>query len=243
MKIIYELIAGSKLYGLDTPESDTDTRGVFVNTELGKILGIEKQEVIKENDKDTLYYEICHYLKSLRKTNTQAIELLFAESFLKTSEEFQFIQNNKLRLIDSEKLFYSLIGYIENEKRLANGDRQGDVGSKRRNQIEKFGFSPKNFSHMIRLAFCGSVFFRDSFYPVDIRKYNIDARNLIFSIKTEPQKYNKEMLNEIADEHIENLKNSFKNRKENFVFDVEFANRICLKCYSPHLSWDLSWDE
>lgn len=233
MKILCELIAGSRLYGLETSDSDFDHRGVFLNTEPGKILGLDKQEIIKESTEDSLFYELNHYLKSLRKTNTQAIELLFADKFLKYSEEFGFIQNNKYKLIDSEKLFFSLMGYIENEKKLAKGLRKGSLGSKRRNQLEKFGFSPKNFSHMIRLAFCGATFFKVSHYPVSLIGYEI--RDLIFSIKTQPEKYNIEQLDNIAGEQIEELKTSFENRIKNFKFDLDLANAICLKCYKPYL--------
>jgi predicted nucleotidyltransferase len=233
MKILCELIAGSRLYGIDTPESDFDIRGVFLNTEPSKILGLEKSEILKEENEDSLLFEFNHYLKSLRKTNTQAIEILFAKSFLKYSEEFGFLQNNKYKLIDSEKLFCSLMGYIENEKRLAIGERKGDIGSKRRNQLEKYGFSPKNFSHMIRLAFCGSMFFKIAHYPVSLKGYEI--RDLIFSIKTEPEKYTIDQLNDIADQNIEELKKSFEKRNKNYKFDLDFANEVCLKCYKPYL--------
>lgn len=233
MKILCELIAGSRLYGLETSDSDFDYRGIFINTEIGKILGLEKQEILKESNKDSLFFELNHYLKSLKKTNTQALEILFSQNFLKYSEEFGFIQNNKYKLIDSEKLFFSLMGYIENEKKLANGLRRGNLGSKRRNQLDEFGFSPKNFSHMIRLAFCGTTFFQTSHYPVDLRGYEI--RNLIFSIKTEPEKYDVKSLNDIAEQKIKELKFSFDNRIKNFKFDLDFANSICLKLYKPYL--------
>lgn len=233
MKFLCELIAGSRLYGLQTDDSDFDHRGVFLNTDPGKILGLDKQEIIKESNKDSLFFELNHYLKSLRKTNTQALELLFAQDFLKYSEDFDYIQNNKYKLIDSEKLFFSLMGYIENEKKLANGLRRGNLGSKRRNQLDEFGFSPKNFSHMIRLAFCGATFFQTSHYPVDLRGYEI--RDLIFSVKTEPEKYDINYLNDIAEEKIKELKLSFDNRIKNFKFDLDFANSICLKLYKPYL--------
>lgn len=233
MKILCELVAGSRLYGIETKDSDFDIRGVFLNTDPSKILGLEKEDVIKESNKDSLFFEFNHYLKSLRKTNTQALELLFAENFTKISEDFGYIQNNKYKLIDSEKLFSSLMGYIENEKKLAIGLRRGDIGSRRRNQIEEHGFSPKNFSHMIRLAFCGATFFQISYYPVDLRRYKI--RDLIFSIKTEPEKYTIENLVEISEEKINDLKKSFDNRNKNYKFDLDFANSTCLKFYKPYL--------
>lgn len=233
MKTLYEIIAGSKLYGLETAESDTDIRGVFLNTLHGQILGLEKNEISKQENSDSLHFEFLHFLKSLRKTNTQVIELIFSENPMKTSAEFEEIKHNKYRLLDSKKLFSSLIGYIHNEKRLANGERTGELGSKRKKQLDQFGFSPKNFSHLLRLAYCGKTFFETAQYPVDLRGHKI--RDLLFSIKTEPEKYNKEFLNKTAESYVLDLIKSFENRKQNFIFDIDLANHFCLKFYYPFL--------
>ena len=235
MKIICELIAGSRLYGLETTESDYDTRGIFINTDYKKIIGLEKQDILKKSSEDYLFFELNHYLKSLIKTNTKATEILFAEVFKNKTEEFDYIQDNKYKLIDSEKLFFSLLGYVENEKKLANGLRKGALGGKRRNQLEKYGFSPKNFSHLLRLCFCGKHFFETDYYPVNLQKYEI--RSLLYSIKTEPEKYNKNQLNELVEKSIKELTYSFDNRKSNYKFDFDFANQICLKLYSPYLTF------
>lgn len=223
------------MYGLETPESDTDIRGVFLNTDPASIIGLGRDEIFKAEGQDTLLFELRHFLKSLSKTNTQALELLFADEYLEISPEFKTIRVNRLRLIDSERLFFSLKGYIGNEKRLANGERTGNLGSKRKEQVEKHGFSPKNFSHLFRLAYCGATFFRTSFYPANLSKYDPIMRDFVFSVKTEPEKYNKEELNDLAGEIMARLEYDFKNRTRNFTFDIDFANQLCLECYLPFL--------
>jgi predicted nucleotidyltransferase len=235
MKILCEITGGSRLYGLETPESDTDTRGVFINTDPGKILGLNRGDIIKKDCEDFLMFELCHFLRHLYRTNTQAIELLYAEGFSLTTPEFEKIRRNRSRLMNSTKLFASLNGYIQNERRLANGDRTGSLGGKRRNQVEKYGFSPKNFSHLLRLAYCGSVFFQTSIYPVHLPSHDIEFRNLVFSVKTEPEKHTKEDLNEISDRAVEQLQAAFHSRKEDFRFDMDFANDLCLEFYLPFL--------
>lgn len=237
MKTICELVAGSKLYGLDTIESDTDTRGVFLNTNIDEIIGLKRFEIIKKESIDSLFFEFRHFLKGMKKTNTQMIEMVFAneEHFAIIEPEFVEIRKNKLKLIDSEKFFKSLMGYIENEKRLANGERTGKLGSKRRKSLEKYGFSPKNFSHLLRLSFCGSVFFETDFYPVDLKKYDTEFRNFLFEIKTTPEKFNKNHLNILTDKSIEKLKIAFDSRKNNFVFDEDLANEFCYNFYMPFL--------
>ena len=236
MKIICKILAGSRLYGLDTPDSDVDVRGVFLNTNYKEILGLDKNEIFKkEDEKDTFYFEFLHFMKSLRKTNTQSLEILFSENFLESSEEFEELRKNKYKFIDSKKLFSSLLGYIHNEKRLAVGERTGELGSKRKKQLDLYGFSAKNFSHLLRLAYCGKIFFETDHYPLNIGEHNSKFRDFLFSIKTEPQKYTKDELIEYSEKSVVDLEKSFENRKNNFVFDVDLANYFCLKFYYPFL--------
>lgn len=237
MNKLCELIAGSTLYGLNTPESDVDTRGVFINTDPSMILGLWRGDVLKEEKNDSVFFELVHFFKGLLKTNTQHLEILFAEesNFVILTDEFLEVKKNKYEFISSQSLFKSLIGYIESEKRLASGERTGDLGSKRKNQIEKYGFSPKNFSHLIRLAYCGKTFFETGVYPVNISSHNKEIRDLIFSIKTEPDKYNKDQLLDLSKSFVEELKISFNNRKKDFKFNESLANNLCLKFYLPYL--------
>lgn len=237
MKIIAEIIGGSHLYGLSTPESDVDKRGVFLNTEPGKILGLDRFEVINKKSEDTLYFELVHYLRGLRKTNTQMLELLFAQhsSFIILNEEFNVIRNNKYKLIDSKLFYKNLYGYIQNEKRLANGERTGSLGSKRKHAVELYGFSPKNFSHLLRLAYCGKVFFETNHYPTNIRQEHPKIGKLVFDIKTNPQNFNKNFLEQLSEKAVEDLKIAFDNRNNNFEFDLSFANDLCKVLYLPYL--------
>lgn len=234
MKEICRIVAGSRLYGLDTPESDTDTRGVFLNTDPGDILGLSRRDVIKSESEDTLLLEFRHYMGHLRKSNTSSIELLFAEGFDLLADEFKKVRENRLSFVDSDNFFRSLMGYIEGERRLANGERTGHLGGKRKAQIDKYGFSPKNFSHLLRLAHCGEVFFRTSVYPVCLK--GDPARDIIFSVKTEPHLYSKEELNLLSDAAVARLKASYEESNERLKFDVGLANRLCLEFYSPFLT-------
>lgn len=233
MKQICRIVAGSRLYGLDTPDSDIDTRGVFLNDDPGEILGMSRGDVMKESSSDALFIEFRHYLGHLRKSNTSSIELLFADGFDLMTEEFEVVRENRNRLMDCKRFFSSLLGYIHNERRLANGERTGDIGSKRRVQLEQFGFSPKNFSHMLRLSYCGEVFFRESIFPVCLHGHPI--RDLIFSVKTKPENFTRDRLNLIADEAVGRLKDAYECRKNDYSFDVDFANSLCLRFYLPFL--------
>jgi len=75
--ILLDTISGSRAYGLATPESDTDTRGVFIlPQEL--FFGFNYIEQVNSERNDHVYYELGKYLKLLAKNNPACIELLFA---------------------------------------------------------------------------------------------------------------------------------------------------------------------
>lgn len=231
-KTICRIVAGSRLYGLETPESDVDTRGVFLNTGHADILGLSRDRIIKSEREDTLLIELRHYLGHLQRTNTSAIELLFAEGFDVLEDEFKTVRENRYSLMDSERLFASLMGYIHGERRLANGERTGELGGKRKEMLGKWGFSPKNFSHLLRLAHCGEEFFRTGVYPVRLEGA---ARELFLSVKTQPERHTKEELNLMSDDAVGRLKDAYDTRKETFRFDLALANRLCLDFYMPFL--------
>jgi hypothetical protein len=225
------------MYGLSTLQSDMDYRGVFINENIGTIIGLDRYEHqdLRGDGQDEFYFEFRHYLNSLRKTNTQALELLFNNNWLSIDPLFLEVQSLKYTLIDSEKLYKSLKGYIQGELKLATGERAGDVGSKRRAQIEKYGFSPKNFSHVLRLCYCGTIFFKGNFFPVNIMRHNEEIGQTLLEIKTMPEKHNKEDLLRMTTCYEDCLDTAFNKRPFTFKFQDDMANVLKLKAYSKIL--------
>ncbi len=73
--IIFECISGSKAYGLDTPESDTDLRGVFMLPQEG-VYGLNYVEQVADKKNDIVYYELRRFIHLLVKNNPNIIEML-----------------------------------------------------------------------------------------------------------------------------------------------------------------------
>jgi hypothetical protein len=73
--ILFEAIAGSKAFGLDTATSDTDIKGVFY---LPKDLfyGLEYIPQISNETNDIVYYELGRFIELLNKNNPNILELL-----------------------------------------------------------------------------------------------------------------------------------------------------------------------
>ncbi len=73
--ILFECIAGSKAYGLDGPNSDTDIRGVFLFPKKD-FYGFGYQSQIADETNDTVYYELGRFVELLLKNNPSMLELL-----------------------------------------------------------------------------------------------------------------------------------------------------------------------
>ncbi len=73
--ILFEAISGSQAYGLATPESDTDIKGVFY---LPKEMFYANQFIdqVSNDSNDIVYYEIGKYIELLVKNNPNILELL-----------------------------------------------------------------------------------------------------------------------------------------------------------------------
>jgi predicted nucleotidyltransferase len=183
MKYILKYNGGSHSYGLNTPSSDIDLRGIFMHTNPEYILGLKRWDYLenKKEGNDEMFFEIRHFFNLLKNGNTQAYECLFLsyDCRIENTEEYNLLIRNREFFLDSEKLFKSLLGYIQSERRLAIGERTGKLGGKRIDQLEKYGFSPKNFVQLVRLSWAGSYFFNKGIFPVKISDYDKELSSLL----------------------------------------------------------------
>lgn len=73
--VLFEVISGSKSFGLDTPTSDTDIKGVFYLSKE-KFFGLEYIPQISNETNDIVYYEIGRFIELLIKNNPNILEIL-----------------------------------------------------------------------------------------------------------------------------------------------------------------------
>lgn len=238
--VIASYLGGSHAYGLDTPASDKDERFVYLNTEINNIIGLEKNEFYESKVKgeDVLGTEIRHFIYLLRKSGTAPIECLFATDFIYLCPAFkELVLDQKAKLVNPEKLYKSIKGYIFNERRLAIGERTGELGSKRKEALIKYGFSPKNFTNLIRLCFATKEFFRTGQFVVSFKGKEIHP--WLMSVKTTPENWTKEKLLEAAEVHEAELDKEYENKKNpghEYYFDEQYANEAIFKLYQPILT-------
>ncbi len=73
--IILECISGSKAYGLDTPTSDTDIKGVFLLPK-SDFYGLNYIPQVNNETNDIVYYELGRFMELLSVNNPNILELL-----------------------------------------------------------------------------------------------------------------------------------------------------------------------
>lgn len=78
--LLYKYIRGSIAHGTNTPDSDTDIGGVYMQPEdilLG--LGFDYQDEICEDNNNVSYFEIGKFMRLLLKSNPTVLESLFID--------------------------------------------------------------------------------------------------------------------------------------------------------------------
>jgi len=73
--ILFEVISGSKSFGLNTPTSDTDIKGVYYLPKE-QFYGLEYIPQISNETNDEVYYEIGRFVELLLKNNPNILEIL-----------------------------------------------------------------------------------------------------------------------------------------------------------------------
>lgn len=76
--VIFRCVYGSRLFGLDTPQSDTDIRGVFIMPR-SQLYGLEHIDYLHDERHNEAYWEVGRFVELLLKSNPNALEVLAAE--------------------------------------------------------------------------------------------------------------------------------------------------------------------
>ena len=119
--IIFEGIVGSQAYGIATPASDVDIKGVFMMP-LDNVLDFNYVEQISDEKNDTVYYEIRRFLQLLQTNNPTILELLNLpdDCVLHKDPIFDMILKNKSKFI-TKNCKFSFGGYAVEQIKKARG--------------------------------------------------------------------------------------------------------------------------
>ena len=143
-RIIFECISGSRAYGLDTPTSDTDIRGVFI---LPKehFYSLDYIGQVNNESNDIVYYELRKFMELCSKNNPNILELLNVpeDCILYKHPVFDFI---KIELFLSKQCEKSFANYAYAQIRKARGLEKKIVNpvEKERKSVLDFCFVYEN---------------------------------------------------------------------------------------------------
>lgn len=141
MKILIKAMAGSHLFGTNTPKSDKDYKGVYLPSERELLLGSYKETIQQstgndssknsQDDVDVELYSLKKFLKMVDKGDTAALELLFTphEMIIEKDPMWDFILERRDQLLS--KQVNAMIGYARQQanKYGIKGSRMGELNN------------------------------------------------------------------------------------------------------------------
>lgn len=143
-KILYNTISGSHAYGLNTPQSDVDTRGVFL-LENKNLLSLNKYvQQVSDDTNDTIFYELNRFSDLLLNNNPNILEILYVpdDKILYKSSLFNNILKHRDDFL-TKKCKDTFGGYSISQIKKARG-----LNKKIINPVDKERKSPIDFCYL-----------------------------------------------------------------------------------------------
>jgi len=152
-RIVCLVLQGSQNYGLDTMSSDIDTK--LILTPTFKDIVMNRQPIstthVRADNSHTDWKDIRLMLQTFRKCNLNFLEILFSPycimNPLYEKEWNKLIQNNELIAnYDPCKAIKTMRGLARRKY-----EQMEHESPSHHDDIEKFGYSPKEFHHLLRI--------------------------------------------------------------------------------------------
>jgi hypothetical protein len=121
-RLIYEVVSGSHSYGLQSAESDTDLRGVYIIPANERIALSETVEEIGDEKQNEKYYELKKFFLLASQCNPNIIELLWTpeDCIRLCAPAMKKIIANRDKFL-SLKAFDTFSGYAYSQIKKASG--------------------------------------------------------------------------------------------------------------------------
>lgn len=149
----FVVLAGSRGYGLETPTSDYDYRGVLT-LPTTDFLGLKQpQEIFEGATNDTVFYEVGKFIKLCLAANPSVLELLALPTVPEAPlSEFGLWLRANRRLFFSNRVRKTYGGYARQQ--FLRLQRRGDFSSDTKKRTEKHA------RHLLRLLRQGETLLR-----------------------------------------------------------------------------------
>jgi uncharacterized protein len=166
--ILYRCIVGSRAYGLDTPESDTDRRGFYLPPARlhWSLNGVPEQ---LENDAtQECYWELQKLLTLALKCNPTVLECLFTPLV-------EFVHPLAQELLDMRSMFLSRLAYTTYSGYVRSQFKRIEADVRTTGEVRW-----KHAMHLIRLLHAGVGVMRDGVLTLRV---DAEVRERLMSIR------------------------------------------------------------
>jgi hypothetical protein len=157
--IIYRCVTGSRAYGLDHDDSDTDRRGIYLAPADLQWSLFGAPEQFEDNASQSCYWELQKFLTMALKANPNILECLYspmAEKVTPLGEELLALRQQLL----SQMIFQTFNGYAMSQFKKIEQD------------IRNHGAVRwKHAMHLLRLLLTGAATLRDARVPVRVEAH------------------------------------------------------------------------
>ena len=157
--VIYRCVVGSRAFGLDNEDSDTDLRGIYLPPANlhWSLYGIPEQ--LENHDSQECYWELQKFILLALKANPNILECLYTplvEKVISIAE----------KLLANKEIFLSQLVY-----QTYNGYAMSQFKKMEQDLRNKGEIRLKHAMHLIRLLLSGITVLEAGFVPVRIEKY------------------------------------------------------------------------
>lgn len=121
--LIVRHLAGSHAYGMSTPTSDVDYRGIFFAPEISvRTPFFPIKEVCDSTQEDTKYHELTHFMKLVLDCNPNIIETLYVDEthIEHRTPAYDLLREHRSSLL-SKKVAFTFTGYAFSQLKRIKG--------------------------------------------------------------------------------------------------------------------------
>lgn len=117
MKQLTKVVVGSRLHGLETPESDWDFRGIHMSPLKDVLSPFKKNKNTSwiEGEIDDTSYELADFCKQATKGNATILEVFFSDQIIETTPIADRMRENWEKFMDTNHFINASRGYAHNQ--------------------------------------------------------------------------------------------------------------------------------
>ena len=160
--VIYKCVVGSRAFGLDNEDSDTDLRGIYLPPANlhWSLYGIPEQ--LENHDNQECYWELQKFIILGLKANPNILECLYTPMVEKITPVAEKLLTNK-EIFLSQLVYQTYNGYAMSQFKKMEQDLR-----------TKGEIRLKHAMHLIRLLLSGITVLESGFVPVKVEKHRAE---------------------------------------------------------------------